>query len=147
MIYKLVTNFWRRFGGDYDELLSAANLAYVVCRDKHDPSRHTKFSTFLYRCVCNRMLDVERKNHRRKKWETSVDNQFWNMLVPKSSAIYDFHQDAKTVVKLLLVSHRSTMQTKSRRECKKILRWCLDCEGWTAKQITDTFKEIGRVLG
>ncbi|KKN88410.1 hypothetical protein LCGC14_0249730 [marine sediment metagenome] len=149
MIYKLVTNFWQRYGGDYDDLLSAANWVYIIiiCQDKYDPNRHTKFSTFLYRCIYNRLLDIELKNRRRKKREMTVDNQFWNAVIPKSAAIYDFRQDAETVVRMLLISHRTTLQKKSRRECKKILRWILDGEGWTAKQITDTFKEIGRVLG
>ncbi len=65
LVYKLVWQFVRRHGGDFDDLFGECQLRYVKAYDSFDPSRGFAFSTWLTKVLWRRMSDVRRNELRR----------------------------------------------------------------------------------
>lgn len=68
MVYKIAWSIHHTTGYDVQELISEATLGYCEALNNFDPARETsKFTTFAYRVIVNKVLDFLRKEKRHSK--------------------------------------------------------------------------------
>jgi len=85
VIYKLAHAFSQATGHDASDLISAGNAAWSHAATKWDPSRNTKFSSYLYRVCSNAMWSHMRKFDTPTEWVPGV------MDVPSPATQYQTH--------------------------------------------------------
>lgn len=149
LIYKLTHNFQRRYGGDFDELLSEAHMHFLRACDNYDPERGAKLITVVYHYVRNglnrsrqkpRVLRGAPPSIRREnvQLERIPDHQRQRGLVRLQE---ELSEDAQAIVRLTLTVNGQQIKHK-RRQIVDFL-----CEyGWCAREVVRSFREIREVL-
>ncbi len=66
-LHRLCHSFQRRNGGDYEELLEEASLAYVEARNNFNPEKGVKFISYLHWIVWGRLKDWKRRRDSENK--------------------------------------------------------------------------------
>ncbi len=164
IVYDIVFKFWRKYGGELEELQSIGNEAFMDAYKAFDPSRGNSFSTLLHFVVKHRLMDNFWTGRRRRM--SSLDNvgadgktfasQVRDHRTVKPFNLSDFasemSNDAQTVLQLIvespqeiadLVVERGNMPRNWRSTVRQYLRKQLK---WTADRVAESFDEIRGVL-
>ena len=154
MIYQLVHKFHQRNGGDFDELLGEAHLAYVEARNNFNPERGVKFITYLHCIVRGRLKDwgrrreVDRKMTRESLSEHISERRncidtIERECSPDANLAMRFALDPPIDVVMIARNIRSENRPLSLRQAIEIHLAEL---GWAVSRIWHAFSEIQEVL-
>jgi len=145
MLYRMAWTAVEKWGGEFNEWLSEANLAYMNAYHKYDRSKGASFITWLWHVVYHTLHDRHLKNHKHQD-ATALDLfEVPNRTPPLISRVFsEVSDDARVVVMLLLdVSPRSARNPAKVR----IFLWQqLKAIGWTVARVSESFDEIREVL-
>lgn len=150
LIHSTVHKFYEKYGGDYEELVSEANLAFMVAYNTYNPSR-AKFSTWLVRMIVWRLLSLQRVEAAFSH-EPLTDVGEMTEVMDLSDLINGMSDDAKTVVNMVIASPRRLTRLVEKRgrgtpvHYRGALRELLLDLNWTTKQIQATYEEIRNLL-
>lgn len=168
MVIKIVSKAHKRYGGDWDELMSEANRLFVLACKRHDPKRGS-ITTCVYIAVMRGLNDRYRRECKRLKGchEISLDSIqmgeederhieiFIKELQDTASDIkhllMEISDDAKCVVDLVLFPPRDLQEeikacknsTIKRRCIEEYLRFTLK---WTRFRIRKVVQELREAL-
>lgn len=142
LLWKLVHDFVKVYGGDRDELFSAAQMAFLRAYKKFDPNKCCWIPYLIY-CVKNSLRDVWKKNRKRLENEISFEltclDKYKNVSRFKVS---DYSKDAQTVMGLSLEAPIESNRYRVRDAIKRHLR----SVGWTLARVTETFSEVRKAV-
>jgi RNA polymerase sigma factor (sigma-70 family) len=152
LIYHVANKVHAKHGGDIEELVSEANVAFMKAYKAYSPDRHTKFSTFLYCVIWNHLLTFIRDNRSMPVVDTGsvVDNR------PEPFMVWDFveglTEDAATVVGLVFTSPAELVEAAEGkgnqiRNWRSSIRRYLLNQGWSTDRVIECFSEIAAALG
>lgn len=154
LIYKLCWRGVNRFGGEFDEYLSSANLAF--CRAAKPgawDSRKGHFSTYLWWCVWYAILDVERDKKRRMDRGPALVADLGGV---EDKRRFDFthfltmlSEDAALVAELTVEAPgelNRLMRRGDRQGFCRMLWERLRGIGWSMARVVDSFDELKGVL-
>lgn len=164
MIYSQVRGFWRQHGGDFDEMISVANV--VFCQVYATPIDAAKgsFDTLLCTSIRRRLIDNMVIGHRRTKRLTSLDVEGENgqtragQIPDREHATFSFMDfargmstDAVEVLKLVIEAPAEVEQVALAKGGKRLnwqstIRAYLRQAGWESSRITNSFTEIQGAL-
>jgi RNA polymerase sigma factor (sigma-70 family) len=156
LIYNTVAKFWRRYGGDYEELTSRANLAYLEAFRTFDPGV-AKFTTWVTTTVWWYLRNEMRREGCRKNQLSTLHGEVEAPVSEQERIDWrEFNDslkpDARRVVSLVLDSpHRLVGKIKARGRPNKVntraaVREYLAEEGWGKYRIKKAFLEVRRKL-
>ncbi len=156
LLKKACWSFQKGNGGDFDELMSEASLAYVQARNGFDPSKGAKFSSWLYQIVRGRLMDWKRKQYS-KRIPLSEDDPNTVSVNQKMSLIDAIRQecspDSGVVVQLILnppidviLTARQWRSEKSPISLRIAVEQHLRELGWAVSRVWQAFGEIQEAL-
>lgn len=163
LICKTVWDFIRRYGGDFDELLSEANIGFLKAYDAFDSTKG-QFSTLLVVTIWRRLCHTfEIKDRERHRGGVSLDSETKNGPLsttiaakqPRRFSLDEFTEgfadDAKYVLNMILNAPSDfEMIVNSKggeaRNWRSSLKSHLYDIGWTATRIAETFQDIAAAL-
>lgn len=162
LIYQTVHRFYKRYGGDLQELQAQANLIFLESYESHDPEK-AQFSTWLVFTLWKRLQGNLRRDLRHRELAPTV--ALGNITMPDRTHfdldqfMDELSEDARTVASLVLdlpMDIRLSLETRKQRKgwdrqtpCENIkgalveFLWDL---GWTTQRIGESFREIGLAL-
>lgn len=153
MIGMLVDMFRRQYGGDRDEILSDANLAFVRAYHLYD-ANIAKFSTYLWHKVWL-SLKRERAFRIKKGSKTvNVENFAKTTTIQKAFNFSDFMKhltkDACIVTQMALETPNDLKQIvlfkNNSPNWRETIRKHLLSIGWTIERVRESFAEIKAIL-
>ena len=154
--------FIKRFGGDFDEVLSEANLGFVQAFQTFNPDKGAKFSTWVHLKVWRKLQEIYRSQKRLQNLEFTtnteelwqganlkrLDTQNWRICwdkIPERIKPLDLSEDANTIIRLVLQSPKEFFG--SGKKPKKLLRRTLTTKfGWSPARIFQSFLEIQNAI-
>lgn len=162
MIRKIVWSYVRSTGLEYDELFSEACLAYLESLESYDPTK-SKISTYLYHTVGNRLNDLWGWEKRKREKELPIPYEDFFFLEQKQE------QEGFNPEKLMLAEERWVelcgelspeammvieivnsgtvyVNVDKKQESRRNIRNKLEEVGWKQKKISETFKEIKKLI-
>lgn len=157
LIYHVCNQFARRYGGDVEELISDANVAYMKAYESWKPGRGTKFSTYVVVCVWRRLAALRKAEQRRKAvWSRGLDDISPDQLpVTAGHTIGDrfadlleeLSEDTASVVRMVVnatsdISEVAEAKGGKYRNWRSTIRSHLRDIGWTHNRIRAAFEEI-----
>lgn len=165
LISHIVTSFYRRYGGDWEEMFAESNVVFMHVYSVFDPSRGS-FNAVLGTSIENRLKDLLFHNARRKTWsldvDSSTDDSSGKMVaadVPaRPDCTFNFEQfseelsnDAVTVLKLIFQSPEdlaamAEAKGGTPRNWRSTVRDYLAGLQWHANRIAESFSEIQEML-
>lgn len=163
LIYKTVSRFIARHGGDFEEYVAEANVVFLNCYRLHDPARGM-FSTLLVTAINNRLINFGKNELRynNRYGSNTIDASTEDRMcvaagdiADDSSGGYDFGDlgnDARTVLRLVLTASGEFRDAiigsgKGAKDWRKSLKKYLLIEmGFSTEDISNVFTEIGAVL-
>jgi len=154
VILSAVRDICNRFGGNFDDVLSDANSAFLEAYESWEPEqssftswlRHRIFSTAV-----NNLRQRCREQGRRERVEDSDiperNQPAWNV----RQVLEELTEDAALVVRLVVETPaelEAVVQAKGGqpRNLRSSLRQYLADAGWTACRIAESFNEVRKVL-
>lgn len=159
LVYHTVHRFVGKFGGDFDEYISEANLTFMNAFEKFDRGRGYKFSTYLVTAINNKLRSLRRADSNHAGRYNSLDVADDNGVSRAANVVYsgdsgygfdDLAKDARTVLDLVLRApaelRAATAFDGSAKEWKKALRGFLKFRGWDGERMDAAFEEIGEAL-
>ena len=157
LIYDTVWKFKRRYGGDFEELLSDANYHFIEAWNDYDPDYGTKLSTFVRNAIWFNLIDQLRRKATRDRHimvsSVTIENQGYTQTRndPIGDLADELTEDAKTVLELVLNSPAeisAAIWTKGGqpRNFRSCIRTYLQRLGWTAARVTESFDEIRQAI-
>lgn len=148
LIYRLVHNFHRQFGGDFDEMVSEANWIFLKAVRDYDPNRGAQLITYVYTKVYWGLRDTLKKrdgylggDHHFRKKHLTMDRLSISDRTSIGERLNRLSEEAAAVVNIALFI-RGSSPTAKRRHLIEILREY----GWAAEEILDCFNEIKEAL-
>lgn len=153
LIFKTIHEFLSRYGGDFDELKSRANVAFMQAHRTHDASKGA-FSTWLRFNLWHAFLDDIRGNCNRNRRLEPASLE----LLPARDFSWrrfalELSDDAQTVLRLIFDDDAPRIIVKEAdnrggkpKDIRTTLRDYLSGMGWTAQQVSDAFREIKEAL-
>lgn len=153
LIYKLTYAHIRKYGRDFDEALSDANMGFLAAYERFDHAK-AQFITFCYYYVYWYLLNGHNKPHGSTEKKTQFNRSMkldgaMLMAVVKDTGFdvgmfaRDLSGDAQALIRLALDLPRVKHPVKLRRGLLRDLQHRL---GWTAARCIETFKEIREAL-
>ncbi len=154
LIYDVVWKFKRAYGGDFDEMISKANMIFMEAFFSHQQKK-ASFSTWLHDRLWWGLMDHYRKTRLEKdRVETreSLEDIPAPIFMPFCELISELSQDAQTIVELILDMPQSVEQAalakgthprNIRAALRSYLRVFL---GWSEEHVVQTFQEIAEVI-
>jgi hypothetical protein len=142
--------FFKRHGGDIDELMSAGLVGYVQAAGGYDPSRGARFDTWVRTKVWAALMQHRRKEgEHRERWQQGDDKFDWEK-VPQGGSRFKIEEflsnlagDALTLAKLVLDSPPEMAQVVTDGDLwGDVLRGM----GWSVTQINQACVEIRKAL-
>jgi RNA polymerase sigma factor (sigma-70 family) len=76
LIYKTCWEFKKKFASnfyDIDDLISEANLAFCKCLHTFNENQNVAFSTFLVKCIQNKLKNYARKQKKYDAYVSTID--------------------------------------------------------------------------
>jgi hypothetical protein len=146
--------FTRRYGGEYEENRSEANVGFMISYHEHDPAiapfvPWCKWKTWKHLQEQHRKIAYRRGITKMEQHEEEFakDEPRFRLV----DFIDELSEDARQVVSLVFDTPKGLVpiiQSKGNepRNLRSVLRDYLKGIGWSAKQITDSFSEIERAL-
>ena len=153
---KLIQNLANRFhlttGIEKDELISEANLEFILCQQTYDPTK-AKFSTYLTIKIRGRFLNMARLQKAKPiMTETEIPtNATAEELLFFKDILSELSEDGKMVCKVIFETPKDLLDmvinlNQPRGINKHQIQKHLRKEGWAFTRIWNTFKEISEVL-
>lgn len=155
VIQKTVWNFVKFYKGTrhLDELFSEAHYAFMECVESYDKEKGSKFTTWVYVNVWNRMqrFRIDRINTLKKQKGCDLEK----LAMPERFNIAMFmdklSNDAATAVTIALNPTTKMMEEITKHRIQMLAhRTCVQIElakmGWEPKRIHSAFKEVKEVL-
>jgi len=150
LIKYLCWKFQKQRGGDFDDLLSVANMGFMRAYNTYVPTR-SKFTTWVWHCVWNILLDEMSKSHWRSQREkTSYDTELLEKVDPiderfdLGETLKEYSKDSQVIMKLVLTSPEEILRLCHGEEktFRSPVRAYLGKLGWTARRIAESFRDI-----
>lgn len=150
MLDKLCWDHVRRWGGDFDEWRSVANMAFVRAFAAHVPARG-QFITLVHCCVRNALRNETRARTRREAaLSTNEDMDRFEESTHRGVHWMDeMTTDAQLVARMVLDTPRELVEATLGHRVDDILgglRFALSQAGWGQGRATDAFNEIREAL-
>ncbi len=159
LVYFVAHKFRRRFGGDIEDLIGEANLAFVRAVNGFDRERGFSFNSYLYAAIWNSLLKFN--SSEREQEMDSLDaifaagGQFVAQLDREFDVdgfANDLPSDVKLIFKLIIQAPADLTQAvilkgneyRNWRSC--LQDYLRQNFGWTARRVRENFREIERVL-
>jgi len=162
LVFDQVHRFHRRYGGEFDELVSQANTAFVRGHTEFvsgktnggSPIRQP-YAAKIRLWVWYSLFDAMRARIAKNDATESIGERDFELMQPE---IFDFEEftaclgdDATEVVRLLADMPRGIIAPAMRkgntpRNYRSALREYLTDRGWTAQRISEAFAEIKATL-
>lgn len=167
LIFDQVHKFFRRFGGDFDELVGEANLAFVTghrqyidgVRPNGEQITHP-FAVEIRRWVWFELFDAMRSRLRRENNAKMLSMESMELDVPAKNStkfkvkewVAGLGEDAQYAVELVLYPPEEVETTAEARggtprNYRSTVRAYLTAEGWKPARINKAFDEIKEALG
>lgn len=160
LVYSTVHEFIGRYGGEFEELVSEANLAFVIAYHRYTDGT-SKFSYWVRYIIWKLLLEQQRNKLRRSPPQPNVSlhgddgeivfdrgdhPQFCLM-----EFLDELTEDAKIVTLLAVdtplgLTKQMVEKGGSGMQRRAVLRDYLEGLGWTAERIKESFTEIGALL-
>lgn len=162
LIYHQVLKFYRRYGGDWNELVGQANLAFVEGHHQYTRGYHASgrrldhsYATEIRRCVWFDMFDMMRAriSCRARAATCYLEHEPEDTLGQDVFTLVDDLSDDGRYVASLVISPPSTIEIVAMekggtpRNFRSTVREHLEKEGWGATRIRKAFDEIKEALG
>lgn len=165
LIFDQVHKFRHRFGGEFDELVGEAHVAFVKSHNQFLTGKtvtglpfQAPYATVIRRCVWYNLFDTMRTRVRRQKAAPMVsieDGQDFHTPdngLNVSTWVEELGTDARYAVTLVLeppAAVEETIQAKGGepRNYRSTVRTYLAAEGWSTARINAAFEEIRKALG
>jgi hypothetical protein len=153
MLYKMAWQTTKKFGGDFQEHLSAANEAFSDAYISYREGMNTSFSTWLYWQVRGRL---QRSTFRNKMEQHTVNTgEDIDLSIFSCKDSFDLHtllnevsHDARVAIELIMDSDFVDLDLS--RETVSCIRSGLAVKlqeiGWTTARIVDAFFEVKEAL-
>lgn len=166
LIWKTVYEFQRRYGGEFDELMSTANLAFAISYNKHDPAK-SSFVTWVRNYVWYTLMNDRRPDIIHpvallgendvdvKQTPVEIDPFEISLIDPSEAAISDLFdmvgEDAAEVLGLVLntpddLHFRIMQKGGTPGNWRSTVREHLLKLGWGAERVRESFREIQEAL-
>ena len=159
LLYDICHKFRRRYGGNFDDLMSEANLHFMAAYETYDPTKGSKFTTWARFRIWICMLETVRSKMRRAKNPNRPQQEYrdLNTLAAQAkfdieSFVSDLSEDASRVVGLVMDSPQDILYSirslggHSPSNIKKALLEYLKDLGWSVSRIKESFLEIKQAL-
>lgn len=155
LIHSMIRKTLTRYGGDYDDMLSEAHLAFVEAWRGFNSLQDTKFSTWLYHKLRGRLLEHIRVRSRRwKRTESDVpygsgegEAEVAMSLVPLADVVDELSEDGRLLVQLIIETPIALqIETNPRRMLKSLSEFMADNYNWSCFRSAITFSEIADAL-
>ncbi len=146
-IYQLCWKAQKRWGGEFDDYLSSANVAWVNAYQKFDFSRGVKFNTYVYRAIWNALLDEYSSQVKWVKNNKSMPEEveFAEKHSRFTSLMSDMSEDARIIIQLVLEAPsdlRDLLSAKQPQQSRQNLWAYLRGLGWSMARTVDAFSEL-----
>jgi DNA-directed RNA polymerase specialized sigma24 family protein len=164
-IVKTVRGFIRRHGGDFDDLMGEAHIAFMQGlaawegRATNGRAIAATFEVEIKRWVWYCLFDNyrTRTQHRRAKKTVIANDEFIELAADNTAefSLMEFadglSEDARAVLRLTLdtpqeLIHAALARGGSPLNFRKIIRMHFEEAGWAAKRISLSFEEIAEAL-
>ena len=154
LIHKTIWDFMRKYGGDYDDLLSVCHEAFVFAYNKHENKR-AKLTTWVQRIIWQRMTQHSIREKRRKQNQHHIPVE--DLGLPSSLAPSDYNKilenlscDAWQIALAILIIPNTTLfasKIEERRPYKlrRAARNMFYCSGWCEARWNNAVAEIKSV--
>jgi RNA polymerase sigma factor (sigma-70 family) len=161
MVYQMAWRCHYQTGIDWDECVSAGNLAFARAYRRWRPDGGSKFSTYCCTAIQNTLLNLRSDKRSQSREHTGQDLAVESIPQGKSRLsriMNELGDDARTVVELIAfspaeLSRLTTMRDDKvpsgntrRTKCRKLLWDHLRGMGWSMARTLDCFCEIESVL-
>ena len=154
LIYSTVWSVIRQYGGDFDDLMSEANVAFLDAYESFDGS--SAFTSWVYSTVWYRCVDfVGSRLENQRRFQSVEDDttipdrrrSSWRI----NDMLEELGEDARLVVKLTIetpaeLARIADVKGGQARNLRSSLRQYLADMGWTAVRIAESFCEVQRAL-
>lgn len=151
LICLTIWKFRAAHGGDFDEMMSVANLTFMKAFLSHDPDQ-ASFVTWFHIKMNKALLELWRGNCQRAKFNLPLEDSPAKSSRPFCELWSELSNDARTIVELLLELPESLQESILEKgthtlHVKPALKTYLTTFfGWSKKHITQTFQEIAEVI-
>ena len=145
LVKKLVWKFVKKYGGDFDEWVSDANLSAVKAINAYDNTNGAKLSTWVYNYVYfDLVTTVQNRIQRSKRNEVSLAFEATkaDAVARLSTLLVDISDDAKTLISCFIESDTTQRANTVRRTVREQLKKA----GWNTHRFTDVLEEVRTVL-
>lgn len=156
LIYKVVNQFMRRNGGDFDELVSTANEVYLDAHETWKPGS-APFTHYLCICIYRRLIGDWKKSRRLKVvsltepegGQTQVVDKFFDF---NREEFYEQLSDEARYVVQLAFSPPEDLSGMIARKGGKVLHYSSTIKeylrdiGWSRTAIREAWTEVQGIL-
>ncbi|KKK53445.1 hypothetical protein LCGC14_3094720 [marine sediment metagenome] len=151
MLYKLAWNATKRWGGDFEEYLSAANEGFMVAYNTYEKGKGAAFSTWVWWVVRGKiqaMVSPKKIDQMTVNAGEAIDLDIYSSrpVFDLPAFLSDLSQDTRQVVGLIVNSPVELLDicsTKDGPECLRSgLKEQLKEAGWTMARIMESFIEL-----
>ena len=151
MLYQLCWKAVEKFGGEFDEYLSAANLGFMKAYNGYDSSRQCCFNTLLWWCVRNCITDVGRETVKAKRVGLLGEKdgeQIHSNRFDLSQFLASISDDARLMVQSVvsMPGDLNLLAGRKRSTVRRGLSSMLQESGWSAARIIETRQEVREAL-
>ena len=144
LIWDTCHKFIRRYGSnriDLEEARAHANLTFAQQYHGWDPTKGTKFSTWLRFCIVNELTDKFRRDLNQRQRNTTVRMNTDVGYVPGE----ELSEDADTIIRWVLEQGDALVRNRPTR-LKRIRQHFLEVELWWEEDVDSAFEEIAAHL-
>lgn len=143
LIYSIAWGFTNGNPQLFEELHSEATLAYLEAEQKYDPTKGVLFTTYIWQCMRNRLIDFTKKEN--QYFPTDEFPEIGYETVPFFE-IYDSLSDrAKQVVDHILKHMENYNDLTPWQVRGKIGKELMDL-GWSNNKKNNTFNELKKIF-
>lgn len=148
LLYQTAHLFQKRYGGEFDELVGIANLAFTEAYRSYNGA--SKFATWT-RFVAWRLMLDHVDNEIKSKRTRPQDFEITEHKSPLIDVLDELEEDAKTVVELVLHTPEDLQlliqdSGGGIKKIKSVLTMYLSKLGWKQKRIKQSFLQIQEAL-
>jgi hypothetical protein len=142
MLNRICWKFKTTHGGDWDELKSVANLAFIKAWDNYNDSR-SAFTTYCWHYVWGYLM-----NYTTSRLKQKVNCEADETVAYRPLSLEELSDDANTVIRLVLSTVVDWHGVARRQDDIRWGLWkTLKKElNWSAKRVMESFEEIREAL-
>jgi len=156
LIKKIVWDFKKRHGGDFQELLGEANLAFVLSYKNWKRGSSCKFTSYLCRSIKNNLL--RKYQEQRKSVKTNPILNIEKATIDYADGLFDFLDcfagDALYIAEIITNPDKLSAVYKEHKEISPyklkdrycILRHLNKDLNWSRARINNAFGQIKKII-